>query len=140
MSVFADTSALYALLVRTEVGHPEVATAFGALLESGRVLVTSNYVLVETTALLQRRIGLAAVRDLHERIVPVVSVRWVSEELHRRAVARLVRTDRRGLSLVDCASFEMMESQGITEALALDADFAHAGFRVLPEGAAPRRE
>ncbi len=137
MSVFADTSALYALLVRTELGHAEVAAAFEGLLESGRVLVTSNYVLVETTALLQRRIGLAAVRDLNERILPVLSIQWVSESLHRRAVDRLVRSDRRGLSLVDCASFEVMEREGLREVLALDSDFADAGFRLLPEAPAP---
>lgn len=133
MSVFADTSALYALLVRTELGHAEVAASFERLLKDGRVLVTSNYVLVETTALLQRRIGLGAVRDLNERIVPVLSIRWVSESLHRRAVDRLVRSDRRGLSLVDCASFEVMEREGLREVLALDSDFADAGFRLLPE-------
>jgi predicted nucleic acid-binding protein len=137
VSVFADTSALYALLVRTELGHAEVAAAFEGLLESGRVLVTSNYVLVETTALLQRRIGLAAVRDLNERILPVLSIQWVSESLHRRAVDRLVRSDRRGLSLVDCASFEVMEREGLREVLALDSDFADAGFRLLPEAPAP---
>jgi len=133
VSVFADTSALYALLVRTELGHAEVAASFERLLKDGRVLVTSNYVLVETTALLQRRIGLGAVRDLNERIVPVLSIRWVSESLHRRAVDRLVRSDRRGLSLVDCASFEVMEREGLREVLALDSDFADAGFRLLPE-------
>ncbi len=35
-------------------------------------------------------------------------------------------------SLVDCASFELMRRHGITEALCLDADFAHQGFRLLP--------
>lgn len=132
MTVFADTSALYALLVRNEVGHAEVAAEFATILERRRPLVTTNYVLLETAALLQSRIGLAAVRDLDQRIVPLCVVRWVTESLHRRAMDRLVRADRRGLSLVDCMSFEVMEQEGITDALALDADFADAGFRLLP--------
>lgn len=133
MSAFADTSALYALLVGSEAGHQQVAAAFEDLLASGRPLITTNYVLLETTALLQRRIGLAAVRDLSERIVPVLTLRWISEALHYRALTRLVRADRRGLSLVDCTSFETMEREGLREVLALDADFADMGFRLLPE-------
>ena len=132
MTVFADTSALYALLVRTEEGHTEVAAAFTRLLQGRRALVTSNYVLLETTALLQRRIGLPAVRDFDERIAPLLTLRWVTEPLHRRAMDRLIRADRRGVSLVDCTSFELMESEAIGEALTLDRDFATAGFRVIP--------
>ncbi|MDP2955032.1 MAG: PIN domain-containing protein [Longimicrobiales bacterium] len=134
MSVFADTSALYALLVRTESGHAEVSAAFEKLLAKRTPLVTSNYVLLETTALLQRRIGLPAVRDLAARIVPLFSVHWITQPLHQKALDRLVRADRRGLSLVDLTSFELMEREGITDALALEADFADAGFRVLPAG------
>ena len=132
MTVFADTSALYALLVRTEEGHAEVAAAFSRLLQGRRPLVTSNYVLLETAALLQRRIGLPAVRDLDERIVPLLTVRWITEPLHRRAMDRLIRADRRGVSLVDCTSFEVMEAEAIAEAFALDRDFAAAGFRLVP--------
>ena len=132
MSAFVDTSALYALLVRSEEGHAQVAAAFDRLLELGRGLVTSNYVLVETVALLQRRFGLAAVRDLDARIVPLLTLRWVDEAQHRRAMERLQRTDRRGLSLVDCASFTLMDAEGIEEALALDRDFVTEGYRVLP--------
>lgn len=133
MSVFVDTSALYALLVRTEEGHSEISTAFASLLDLNRRLVTSNYVMVETAALLQRRFGLAAVHDLQSRIVPLLTIRWIGEVQHRRAMERLLRTDRRRLSLVDCSSFVIMDADGIAEALALDRDFEAAGYRVVPE-------
>lgn len=132
MTVFADTSAFYALLVATEERHEAVARAFARILERRRPLVTTNYVLLETTALLQRRIGLPAVRDLDERLVPVCTVLWVTEAMHRRAMDRMIRADRRGLSLVDWVSFGVMEAEGIGEALALDDDFADAGFRLTP--------
>jgi predicted nucleic acid-binding protein len=132
VTVFADTSALYALLVRTEEGHAEVAAAFSRLLRGRRSLVTSNYVVLETAALLQRRIGLPAVRDFDERIAPLLTLRWITEPLHRRAMDRLIRADRRGVSLVDCTSFEVMEAEAITEAFALDRGFAAAGFRLVP--------
>lgn len=132
MSLFVDTSALYALLVRTEDGHAEVGAAFRGFLEGGRPLVTSNYVLLETVALLQYRIGLAPVHDLEHALVPLLTCRWVDESLHRRGMERLFRTDRRRLSLVDCTSFVLMDAEGIDEALALDRNFAAAGFRVIP--------
>jgi predicted nucleic acid-binding protein len=131
VSVFVDTSALYALFDRDDRGHAVTASAWGALTSGPRPLITSNYVLLETTALLQRRLGLLAVHDLDDQVLPLLSVRWITEPMHRRALARLRRLDRREVSLVDCSSFELMEVEGIRDALALDEDFATAGFRLL---------
>lgn len=132
MSAFVDTSALYALLVRTEEGHADVSGAFERLLRDSSDLVTSNYVLVETVALLQRRFGLDAVRDLEARLVPLLAVRWIDQPLHARSMERMRRANRRGLSLVDCTSFTLMDADGIEIALALDQDFLTEGYRVLP--------
>jgi uncharacterized protein len=132
VSLFVDTSGLYALLVRTERDHGAMLDAFRAAAERGRRMVTTNYVIVETAALLQHRIGLAPVRDLEERILPLVIVQWVSSELHRRAVERLVRTDKRKVSLVDVVSFVVMDAEGLTDVLGLDPDFTAEGFRLLP--------
>ena len=132
MSVFADTSGLYALLVRTEERQSEVVEAFRHALEEGRVLWTISYVVVETVALLQHRLGLAPVRDFYEHIMPMLSTEWVSEALHRKGMERLLREDRRRLSLVDCVSLEFMRSQGLRDVLALDPHFADAGCRLLP--------
>lgn len=103
-----------------------VIACFSSCLVSGRSLATSNYVLLETVALLQHRIGLEAVRDFQDRIVPLLRIRRIQEELHRRATERR-RSDRRRLSLVDCS-----DAEGIREALTLDVDFAQHGYRVIP--------
>jgi predicted nucleic acid-binding protein len=132
LTVFVDTSAFYALLVGTEVGHLPVLESLRQLTESGRPLVTSSYVVVETVALLQHRIGLDAVRDLDQRVLPLLSIVWVTRELHERGMHRLRREDRRRLSLVDCVSFEVMRAGSVRHALSLDRDFAEAGFELLP--------
>jgi predicted nucleic acid-binding protein len=132
VTVFVDTSAIYALLDRDGRGHPAVAAAWTSLVNGARPLVTSNYVLLETTALLQRRQGMPAVHDLDDHLAPPLAVRWVDEPLHRRALRRLRRTDRRAVSLVDCSSFEPMAVEAIRDALGLDDDFAAEGFRLLP--------
>ena len=99
-----------------------------------RPLFTSNYVLVETFALVQSRLGLEALRGLAGVIVPLLQPLWIDEELHEAALAALLVAGKRRLSLVDCTSFELMRRHGIRDVLALDADFARQGFRLLPGG------
>lgn len=133
MSLFIDTSALYALLVGSEKEHSAIARTFRAAAERGRPLVTTSYVLLETIALLQHRIGLEAVRDLETHLSPLLHIHWVDQELHRRGVTRLFRVDRRAVSLVDAVSFTVMEDEGVSDVLGLDAAFAAQGFTLLPE-------
>ena len=132
MSLFVDTSGLYALLVESETDHAKVKAAFRQTAERGRRMLTTNYVLVETSALLQHRIGLEPVRDLDLKILPLLHVQFVDATLQRRAMNRLLRLDRRRVSLVDAVSFETMEAEGISDALSLDSDFAAEGFRLVP--------
>ena len=61
-----------------------------------------------------------------------MTVQWVSSDLHRRAVERLFRTDKRKVSLVDVVSCVVMDAEGLTDVLGLDPDFAAEGFRLLP--------
>jgi predicted nucleic acid-binding protein len=131
VSVFADTSALYALMVRTEPAHAMVRATFEKLLEGRRPILTTSLVMLETMTLLQGRIGLAAARDFDEHLTPIVRVSWVNDSLYRLGVERLWREDRPQLSLVDCISFEFMKAERLTAALAVDANFSEAGFRLL---------
>ena len=132
MSVFVDTSAFYALMVRNDDAHEAVRSAFAATTAARRALWTTSFVIVETMALLQHRGGIAAARDFDEEVLPAVKVQWVDEPLYRQGVDRLWRADRRRVSLVDAVSFEFMVAQGIDTALAVDPHFAEAGFTVLP--------
>jgi len=132
MRVYIDTSAFYALLDRGDENHREGKRAWMQMLEESYTLVTSNYVLVESFALLQGRIGFEAARGLQEDIVPVVHVEFVTPDLHRAGTAALLSASRRGLSLVDCVSFEMMRDFGIRTAFTFDSHFKEQGFSVLP--------
>ncbi len=132
MSVFVDTSGLYALLDQDDRFHGEARTAWSDLLGRGDPLVTSNYVLVETFALVQRRLGMDAVRACADRLLPVVGTEWVGDEDHRTALAALLAAGRRDLSLVDCASFRVMRRERIREAFTFDTHFAEQGFETVP--------
>ena len=133
MSLFVDTSAIVAIVDAGQDRHADAAAAWEVALESGRALYTSNYVLVETFALVQRRLGLAACREVSTALVPLLSPLWVDENLHEIALAAVFAADSRSLSLVDCTSFEIMRRHGLEEALTLDRDFARQGFRVAPD-------
>lgn len=132
MSVFLDTSAILPLLDADDEDHRSVRDSMDRLLDAQDGLLTSNYVVVESAALLQRRIGLEAVEALRGRVLPLLEVIWVDPGLHEAAFAALVAAGRRGLSLVDWVSFEAMRREGIVTALALDDDFAAQGFAVVP--------
>ena|SRR6185503_5883719 len=132
MTAFADTSGLYAAVVKNEEWHRESVASLEALLEKGRTIFTTSYVMVETAALLQHRIGLEAVRDFEEHLVPFLNVEWVGQPLHRQGMERLFREDRRNLSLVDCVSLEFIRTSGLSDVLGLDRHFLEAGLRLLP--------
>ena len=130
--VFVDTSALYALLDADDVGHTAVKPAWAEILQSDTWLVTSNYILIESCALLQSRIGIEAVRVFQEDIASVLDIRWIDETLHHSAASALLVAGRRKLSLVDCVSFEVMRQFGIRTAFSLDRHFREQGFETIP--------
>jgi predicted nucleic acid-binding protein len=132
MTIFIDTSAFYALIDRDDANHQKGKRAWIDILEAGHTLMTTNYILVETFALLQSRLGLDAVRGFQEDVVPLIHVEFITPELHRSGIAALLSASRRRLSLVDCVSFEVMRYSGIKSAFTFDSHFNEQGFRVIP--------
>jgi uncharacterized protein len=132
MSAFVDTSALYAIMDADDKSHADAYRQWERLLALPEAPHTTNYVLVETMALLQGRLGLDCVRVFTADILPVLEVYWIVEEAHRAAHHALLVASRRDLSLVDCASFEAMRRLGLEDVFCFDRHFAEQGFRVLP--------
>ncbi len=132
MRVFVDTSAFYALLDRDDDNHARARNGWTEILEGGTLAVTSSYVLVETVALLQSRLGLEAVRAFEDAIVPILHVEYVTDDLHRLGMAALLVASRRRLSLVDCISFDIMRRNGIDSSFTFDGHFKEQGFRLIP--------
>lgn len=132
MTVLVDTSALVALLDRDGPRRGLAVDVLAGLRAGGMPLVTHEYVVVETISLVQRRLGMAALRVLVDEIVPLAEVQWVDPELHAEAREALLAAGRRGVSLVDWVSFLVMRRRGIRTAFAFDADFATEGFELIP--------
>ena len=128
MTAFVDTSALLALLDGDDDNHAAAAATWQSLTAQSARLVTTNYVLVETTAVAQRRLGVEAVRGLVGDVVPLLDVVFVDETIHAAAMGALLAAGRRRLSLVDCASFEVMRRASLATAFAYDRHFGDQGF------------
>jgi predicted nucleic acid-binding protein len=131
MTVFVDTSALYALLASQDPRHQQADNLMKRLRGERRHLMSSSYVLLETAAIAQRRLGTEAVRTLHEDFEPLLDVAWVDRQLHDAAMTALLAADRRGVSLVDWTSFTVMRRQHVDTAFAFDGDFERQGFSLL---------
>jgi uncharacterized protein len=130
--ILVDTSALYAVIDRDDQNHSAAKATWDRLLGTDETLLVTNYVVVETTALVQHRLGMEAVRVLVGDILPVLGVHWISEADHLHAQNALLATDRRKLSLVDCSSFHVMRTRTVRTAFAFDPHFREQGFDVLP--------
>jgi predicted nucleic acid-binding protein len=130
--IFLDTSAIYAWADTADPNHSIAVRHLRAIVQEGEQLLTHNYVLVESAALLQSRLGLAAAvklaRDAHHFVID-----WVDEGLHASGLRELELSKKRHLSLVDHISFLVMEHHHLTTAFAFDSDFSAAGFRLFGE-------
>ena len=130
MRIFTDTSGFFALLVQNDSMHMRAKQIFAYFAQQRAQLLTSSFVLVETVALLQRRVGLAAVHDFQTKIIPLLDIVWVNGDWYSRAIQRLFALNNRKLSLVDCLSFEIMESQEIEVVFTFDMHFPQNGFTI----------
>jgi len=132
MNIFADTSGLFALLVKNDYMFVRARENFNYFAENNAQLVTSSFVLVETTTLLQRRIGLMPVNDFYTKILPLIEIVWVDDKWYAKGMQRLLTQNNRDISLVDCISFEIMETLQIKRAFAFDKHFEENGFVIPP--------
>jgi predicted nucleic acid-binding protein len=128
--IFLDTSAIYAWADAADANHQTAVRRLQAILDTREPLLTHNYILVESMALLQARLGLAAATKL-AKDAAVFVVEWVDEDLHASGVRELGQSGKRQVSLVDHISFLVMRRRHVTTAFAFDPDFISAGFRLF---------
>jgi predicted nucleic acid-binding protein len=122
-----DTSGLLCFHHRAEAQHAGAVQFF----RSAPFRLTHNYVLAEFVALAQvrgipRQAALAFVGDLQDNTA--VQVVYVTEALHRAALAKLQQRLDKEWSLCDAVSFLLMSQHGILDALTTDRHFEQAGF------------
>ena len=130
--MFVDTSAFYALLDGDDAEHSRALKVWEGKPPGEGGLATTNYVVLESMALLQSRLGMPAVRGFRDAILPLVRIEWIDEVVHAQAVSAFIAADRRGLSLVDLSSFETIRRLGIRSVFTFDRHFRQYGFETVP--------
>ena len=130
---FADASYWIALVTPDDEFH-EQAAEYSVLL-SDEQLVTTQLVLNELlnprsgTSRQRRRAAIALVDAIMQN--PRVAIEPQTAAQFHNALARLRNRPDREWSITDCASFLVMERDGIREALTSDRHFEQAGFAVM---------
>jgi predicted nucleic acid-binding protein len=132
MMIFIDTSALYALMDADDRNHERARDAWTQWLDQPMQFLTSNYVLLESTALIQHRLGIQAARLFEEEFVPVLSVHWVDADIHTIALKTMLAIGKRDLSLVNCTNIEIMRRLGHRTIFAFDRHYPDQGLTQLP--------
>jgi predicted nucleic acid-binding protein len=132
MTVFVDTSAFYAVLDRGDENHTAARETWLRLLQEEDTLLTTSYVLLETCALLQNRLGIQALRAFHENVAPLLRVEWISGDRHKSGVEAVLAASRKHLSVVDCIAFQTMRENAVHTAFCFDRHYADQGFSVIP--------
>jgi predicted nucleic acid-binding protein len=125
-----DTSGLLCLQHAAEVQHKDAVMFF----EAAPYKVIHNYVIAEFIALATaRRFPRSPTLDFVQALdsSTEVTVVYVDQNLHRRALGLLQDRADKTWSLCDAVSFVLMEDLQIQDALTTDQHFDQAGFRRL---------
>lgn len=133
MRVFVDTSAFLALANRLDQEHATAARIYPTLMERGADLLTSSYVIAESMALIQRRLGWKPLVAFGEALEAAFHVVWVDRMLHTEAQRFLLRRRRRTINIVDAVSMTLARRLALDAIFAFDEDFHLEGFRVLSD-------
>lgn len=131
MTTLVDTSAIFALLDADDSHHGAAAEWLRSEGQAQRLL-THNYVVVESSALVQRRLGTEASRALFDALLPAMDLVFVDEGTHSSAGRAWLSLGIRDSSLVDWVSFELVRLRGLEQAFAFDDEFARQGISVVP--------
>lgn len=130
--LFVDTSGWASLFHPDDLFHEQAETLYEGIRKNGIRLITTNYVIAETVALLTSpfRTPRQAVIGLVNSIKTsaLVDLIHINENLDKRAWDLLSNRIDKDWSLVDCSSFVVMQNERITESLTTDHHFEQAGF------------
>jgi predicted nucleic acid-binding protein len=136
-ALFVDTSGWASYFDQDDPNHTAKAKLIAECIRQHRMLITTNYILIEVVALFSSR----RLRVPHADLIAAVTLIKTEPDIrieHIDAVTdeeawRLVvsRPDKRW-SLVDASSFVIMQRLGVTEALTADHHFEQAGFTRIP--------
>ena len=131
--VLVDTSALYAIFSENDLFHDRARAVYEHLINANQEIWTTSYALVETVALLHRRLGFEVVSELSEwRLDSNLQVFWIDGRIHAEAWDRFMAGQGRGLSFVDWTTAVVSRDMG-APVFTFDQDFVSEGLPIVTD-------
>lgn len=128
--IMIDTSAIYALLDKSDNLHQQSFALFQELSTKPVTVVITNFILAECHALLANRLSPEIARSWLKGLC--WPVERITEEDEQRAKEIIFTYIDKSFSYTDATTFAVMERLGINEVLAFDQHFPQYGF--IPYG------
>ncbi|MDD3521123.1 MAG: PIN domain-containing protein, partial [Actinomycetota bacterium] len=123
MNVFIDTCAFIALIDSDDDFHSLAFDLFSKASKDNVDFLTSDYVMLETIFLLQKVIGLSAVKDFKKLMLPIVRIIWIDEKIHNNSLSNLIAAEKKKISLTDYSSFYILDNYNIDKVFTFDNHF-----------------
>lgn len=135
--VFVDTGAWIALATQRDRFHRAAATYARRLTQALTPLLTTNYVLLEAYTHIRYHDGHHKALEFDTILQNLVKLKrltvvWVNEEIHARALEIFRTYADQAFSLADCASFVVARERKIREVFGFDKHFLTMGFILRP--------
>jgi predicted nucleic acid-binding protein len=124
--IIIDTSAIYALLDKSDSFHEQAKDVFSKLSKDNLNISITNFIVAECHAIIGIRIGHELARKWLQNLY--WPVERVLEEDEKKAREIIISYTDKSFSYTDATSFAVMERLGITKALTFDQHFSQYGF------------
>ncbi|MEZ8220125.1 putative nucleic acid-binding protein, contains PIN domain [Candidatus Fervidibacteria bacterium JGI MDM2 JNZ-1-D12] len=134
LGCFSDTGFFYALRAENDRWHDACKILFDQVVQRGYILVTTNFVVAETHALMTNRIGRHIALEWLESVEDWVWVERATEADEIRAKEILRQYLDQDFTFTDAISFAVIERLGLRVALSVDRHFEafKGNFVTLP--------
>ncbi len=130
-----DTSGWVACADAADPAHSQATAARDAWMESGGLLITSDYVADETLTFIRLRLGLQAAEAWWRQVDGSSRLRWERVTIPRLEKARAIffRYRDKEFSFTDCTSFAIMRELKVVEVLTTDITLPRPDLRPCPK-------
>ncbi len=131
--IFVDAGIFYAFLDKSDKFHQDATNLFRKARKDHWPLITSNFILAESHALILSKLGRNIARMWLFSVQRIISIQRVKEEDEEKAKEIIKTYTDKDFSYTDATSFTMMERLSLTTVWAVDKDFVQYGkFKVRP--------
>jgi len=130
--VLLDTSGLFALVNQDDAHHGQASEIYSSLIMRNVVLILPNFLLAETHAIINKRLGPRPAREFLNAALVDFQIERITVEDEWAAHAMLQAISRqRDLSYFDAVAIALAQRLGINEVFSFDRHFSMMELKQL---------